>query len=191
MKTSLAFSKIKISLKNILKILMKPLYFLLAIGVGLIILGVILWSLNLDLLSYVFIESGLPFSEKVSFFISVYKGIFVSSGQLPAVTMILLSILFGINISSMIFVIKNRKHQKKEYGSTATGLSLAIIGGGCVACGTSVLTPLLLTLGAGGVVSYLSEIGVYINLLACCFLIWSIYKLGLNAGTIFASGRNK
>lgn len=191
MKASLVFRKIKTSLKNILKILIKPPYFLLAIVAGLIILGVILWSLNLDLLSYVFIESGLPLNEKISFFISVYKGIFVSSGQLPALTMIILSILFGINISSMVFVIKNRKHQKTKYGSTAAGLSLAIIGGGCVACGTSVLTPLLLTLGVGGAVSYLSEIGVYINLLASCFLLWSIYKLGLNAGTIFAHIKNK
>lgn len=186
MNASLAVLKGKTSLINILKVLKKPKYLIAGILAGLFILGVILWSLNFDLLKFIIIDSSLPLTEKFSFFTSVYKGIFVSAGRLPALTMIIFAILFAINTACVLFVIRNRDKESALHKSTVAGLGLAIVGGGCIACGTSILAPILIGVGAGGASTFLSEIGVYINLVASIFLVWSIYRLGLNIGTILA-----
>lgn len=186
MKSSLLVLKTKTSLTNVLKVLIRPKYLLVGIFAGLFILGVILWSLNFDLLKFIVFDSNLPLNEKISFFTSVYKGIFVSAGRLPAMTMIIFAVLFAINTACILFVVRNRDKESALHKSTVAGLGLAIVGGGCIACGTSILAPILIGVGAGGASTFLSEIGVYINIIASGFLLWSIYRLGLNIGTIIA-----
>lgn len=186
MKTSLLTLKVKTSLTNVIRVLARPKYLIVGVLAGFFILGVILWSLNFDLLKFIVFDSNLPLNEKFSFFTSVYKGIFVSAGRLPALTMIIFAILFAVNTACVLFVLRNRDEESALHKSTVAGLGLAIVGGGCIACGTSVLAPILIGVGAGSASTFLSEIGVYINIIASGFLIWSIYRLGLNIGTILA-----
>lgn len=183
---SLVFLKIKASARNIVKVLLKPQYLFFAIFAGLAVLAVILWSLNIDLLYFIFFQSGISLWDKVTFFTSVYGGIFTSAEDLQAFSMIIFSTLFGINASMVLFVFKNKKQEKAVNGHTAAGLSFAVLGGGCVACGTSIFAPLLVSFGATGAATFLSEIGVFLNLAASAFMLWSLYKLGLSIGSIFA-----
>lgn len=187
--SSLIITKAKTSSKNIFKVLARPGYLVLAIILGLFILGFVLWSLNIDLLGYIIFQTDLSFLDKFTFFTSVYGGIFTSAESAQALSMIVFSILFGINSAVVVFVLRNRKNEKALHGSTVAGISLAVVGGGCIACGTSILAPVLISIGATGSVTFLNEIGVLLNTVASIFLMWSLYRLGLSVGTIIATNK--
>ena len=55
---------------------------------------------------------------------------------------------------------------------------LAVLASGCAACGTSVLTPLLISVGAGGSLALSREIGIAISYLSLTLVVYSIYSLG-------------
>lgn len=55
---------------------------------------------------------------------------------------------------------------------------LALLSGGCAACGTSLLAPLIASAGAVGA-PLLRDLGAIFNWLGSLLLIYSIYKLSL------------
>lgn len=178
--------KAKVAYKNVARVLLNPSYLALAVLSAFLVLGVILWSLNLSLLRYVLIDSGIGASDKLTFFLSVYQGIFSSYDSLQAVSMIIFSTLFGVNIAVLVFVLINQRSRKALPASSALGLGAAVIGGGCIACGTSLLAPILTTLGLFGASSLIEMLGAVFTLLGVSMVLWSLYKLGLLAGTILA-----
>lgn len=183
---SLRWLKIQTAAKNTGKVLLMPAYATTAVVGMFVVMGVILWSLNLDVLRFVVFESGISTYDKFTFFISVYRGIFSAFGNLQALSIIVFSILFGINLALLCFVLLRQRSRKALTGSSVAGLGAAILGGGCIACGTSVLTPLLTSLGVLGATALTSSLGVILNIVGSILIMWSLYKLGLLVGTILA-----
>lgn len=184
-KPKLASLKLKVSLRAALKVLRKPAYILLALASMVFASGFILWSLNLELLQYILFESPLAPIEKVEFFFNVYRDIYTTYNGIEGTGIILFSVLFGINTALLVFVIKNQGFASVPKKSGIGGFVLAIVGGGCIACGTSVLAPLLATVGATSVI-FARELAVLLNLGGVVLIGYSIYKLGQLCAYIFA-----
>ena len=76
-----------------------------------------------------------------------------------AVVAIFISTLFGMNVALLVYFIKKMQgglSSIKGNGVTNTGgLVAGILGIGCAACGTFVLTSVLTIIGAAGILSYL------------------------------------
>lgn len=183
---SLGWLKIQTAAKNIGKVLLMPAYATTAVVGMFVVMGVILWSLNFDVLRFVLFESGISAYDKFTFFISVYKGIFSAFGNLQALSIIIFSVLFGINIAALSFVLFRQRSRKALTGSSVAGLGAAILGGGCIACGTSILTPVLTSLGVLGATAFTHSLGIILNVVGSVLIIWSLYRLGLLVGTILA-----
>lgn len=177
MNSKLLILKIKISLGAVAKVLIKWQYLLIAIFTYLLAEAMVLWSLNIDLLRYVIIDSGVSLGTKIEFFFGVYRDIFSNYEHLQALSVIIFSVLFGINAAMVVFVLKNRDYKSIPKKSGFGGTVFAIIGGGCLACGTSILYPLLITLGLGTTV-FAQQLGVILSVVGSLFLAYSIYKLG-------------
>lgn len=156
----------------------KPQYILLALLVAAISLGVVLWTFNLNLLWYIFFQSPLNALEKITFILSIYGGVFTNFTTIQAATLIIFSIFFGINISILVFVIKTRGQVAKNSQKSAFGLFFAVIASGCAACGSSIITPILLSLGATSTIALSSTIGMFISFISILVILYSIYSLG-------------
>lgn len=182
---SLGWLKAQTAAKNIGKVLIIPAYAATAVAGMIVVMGIILWSLNFDVLRFVLFESGISAYDKFTFFTSVYKGIFGAFGNIQALSIIIFSALFGINISVLTFVLIGLKSRKALNGGSIAGLGAAILGGGCIACGTSLLAPVLTSLGVLGTSLLTNSLGVILNVVGSLFILWSLYKLGLLAGTVF------
>ncbi len=183
MKLSSLILTSKASLIGALKVFKRPSYIVLAISGAILSSSFILWSLNLDLVKYIVVDAPISFADKLNFFWSVYKDIFTTYESLQALGLVVFSILFGINLSLITFAIKNQGFKNVPKKSGFGGLALAIVGGGCVACGTSLLAPLLATFGAVSG-AFLRELSLYLNWIGSLLMIYSIYKLGLLANYI-------
>jgi hypothetical protein len=163
-----------------------PSYLLIAFISALVGLGTALWSLNLELLSFVLFESGVDTGLKIEFFFSIYQSLFSEVGSLQSLLLAIFGVLFGINIAVLIFVLKRRLKQQKSMkggGGSMFGLVLATIGGGCAACGTSILAPLFATLGITSL-PFIRNLGLAAATLGIVIIFYSLVKLSEQAASL-------
>lgn len=153
----------------------KPVYIIMAILTTLLMAGLIIWSLNFSLISYILFDSPLNILEKIEFFGYGYQSLFKEIGDIQSLGIIIFSSLFGINLSLLISVIKKYGVANVPKKSGSSAFILAILSGGCLACGTSLLTPLLLTLGVTST-ALLHQLSSILIILGSFIVIYSIYK---------------
>lgn len=184
-RKSLLGSKIKLSLLSSAKVFKKPSYALLAIFGSLATVAVILWAFNLDVLSYLIFKAPISPAEKLGLFADIYKDVYTNFSEFHEVVTVAFTLLFGINFALMTFIIKNNGFKSIPKKSGLGGLVLAIVGGGCVACGTSLLAPLLASVSGASSV-FFRDLSLILNMLAVSLVTYSIYRLGLIASSVHA-----
>ncbi|MFT4532627.1 MAG: hypothetical protein ACI9T8_000658 [Candidatus Saccharimonadales bacterium] len=181
MKTKTIKAPFKIRLLNSLNgvkhVAKKPSYILLAVVMSFILSGFVIWSLNFDLVKYIVVDAPITVFEKIRFFWDVQTGIYTAYSSSQATGIILFGIFFGINTALIVNVIKTGRLKQIPKKSGGAGLVFAMLSGGCVACGTSVLAPLLATLGATSSV-FTSQLSNYLNWISIILISYSIFKLG-------------
>ncbi len=183
----LKWLKIKISFGAAAKVLKRPAYSLLTLFAAFIILGILLWMFNLNLLAYIFSNSNISIEDKIIFFFQSYASVFTNFDSAAASTLLAFAILLGINIAVMVFVLRSIGGSiKQEGGKSGLSLLAAVLGAGCAACGTSLLTPILLAAGATTTIGIVQAIGVLANLAGIGLVLFSIYTLGSRAATVLA-----
>ncbi len=169
--------RIKNSLHGIKTVFKKPKYIILAVISGFFVSGLVIWSLNFELMKYIVIDAPISLFSKLRFFWDVQTSIYTSYPSAQATGIALFGLLFGMNMSLIVYVVKNGFFKKIPKKSGSAGLFFAVVSGGCIACGTSILAPLLATLGATS-----SAFGVnlsnYLNWISIVLIGYSIYSLG-------------
>lgn len=179
--------KLKLSLLSVAKVLTRPMYLLITLGVSWLFLGVLVWLTNISLLRFALVGSSLSIVGKLDFVLSGYRSIITNFEPLAALLVVLLSILFGINTALLVFVKRGSLSQERASSKQSFGAALAsVVSVGCAACGTSILAPLLSGVGAAASVGFVELLGVVANIVAFSLLAFSIYTLGQRAATVLA-----
>lgn len=165
---------VKHDLQAILRVILVPKYALIAIISTISVLAVLVWLFSFDTLLYVISLPSYPERDKFNFFISpfvdtakyVYRDPVVASRQV-------FSILAGINLAMFLYIRKStgRISAKKSLG----GFGVALVGSGCVACGTSILTPVLIGVGTGTSAIIGVAVGTLGYVIGITLLIYSIH----------------
>ncbi len=178
-KFHLTLFKAKVAALNIGRVLLRPTYFALFIIATFVVSSFILWSLNLELVSYIVFEAPIALADKMRFFSETYRDIFVTYDNAQALGIVVFSLLFGINSAVFVYVLRLRsfKDMKKQSSASGAGFIAAVISGGCVACGTSLLAPLAATLGATSG-AFLRDLSLWLNWIGSGLIIFSLYHLG-------------
>lgn len=172
--------KARVSIEHIFMVLKQPVYFAIAVLVSVLASSLIIWSLNLELVSYILIDAPITIVSKLQFFIETYKDIFITYSSVNATGILVLSVLFGSNTAMLIYVLRNHNERKKTLRASRAsnaGLLAAIISGGCIVCGTSLLAPFALMFGATSSI-YLHTFSNVLNLISIFFMLISLYQLG-------------
>jgi hypothetical protein len=163
----------------------KPQYLAGAIIASFLAINLVIWSLNLELAQYILTEPSISLADKLQFFSSSVRDIFTTYESNQALGMAIFSVLFGINIALLIYVLRNigLKKMAKQSGASGAGLVFAVLAGGCVACGTSLLAPIAITLGATSG-AFLRDFSIWLNWISSILILFSIFKLGQVAATV-------
>lgn len=170
--------RLKVAKNAILHVLSKPAYLCISASLALLVSGVILWSLNFSVLGYVLFDSNSTILEKLTFAASVYQLFFGLVDGVQSIGIIIFSVLFGVNIALLLYAIKDQGARNVPKKSNGAALGLAVLSGGCIACGTSILGPLLLTAGSASSL-FLQEVVALTVWLGSIFTLYSIYKLAV------------
>lgn len=137
------------------------------------VLGTILWSGNVS------------FADKLSVLLSSFRSVAAASGVLLFTLMLLVSLAQGVTIASLTYIFRHQNKIDTSLlgGSSVVGL-LALLGLGCPACGTSLLTPLVAIFVSGSAVAVSEKIMNVILPFALLMGIYGLYVVGLKLANV-------
>jgi hypothetical protein len=169
-------------------VLKRPRWLVMMVAASGVVIGVMLWIFNLNLLAYIWLESGLPLGDKVMFVFQGYGGLVTNFDSAAAATLLTFGLLMGVNVAMLGFVLSGKGRQQAGQGGGKSGVALVAgtIGAGCAACGTGILGPALAAVGASGSISLARTVGVLANLAGIGLVTYSIFGLGQQAVAIVA-----
>lgn len=104
------------------------------------ILFVLQWLFNIDqLLEVVFGDNALSFSDRAEFLVDGFINIFRYADDIVPISMILIALMQAVAVTLLISFRSIKKLQAQQ----GQAVGFAVFGVGCVACGGSILTPIL------------------------------------------------
>lgn len=154
-------------------------YILLAglISVGFFVFAV--WLPNFRLVFHTIVRSDTVLSEKLNLLLNLMGSISTNFTVFSAISTIIIAILFGINIAIIAYFIRKRKVVlgSGSFFASFGGISSGIVGIGCAACGSLVLSTFLPVIGAVGVIALLPLKGKEFSILSIGLLLVSIFAI--------------
>lgn len=161
----------------------KPLYTLLAATVSVVFYELIFWFLNLGLAHYLLTTPFLTFMDKLELIIGGYSGIFTQPFSELAITLFAVSVLQGMAVASLVYSIRAERSMKinilKDLSGTGVAGIFSLLGLGCAACGTSLVTPLLTFFFASSSAALSEVVGFYSALVALAVALITVHLAGL------------
>ncbi len=164
-------------IRSIANVLSRPAYALTALVSSFAVLEILVWLFTFDTLWYVLTMPDYPVSEKLSYFLSPFVNSFTYFFQDPvAASRLIFSVLAGLNLALYVYI---RQHQQPVSSRKGLGgLATALVASGCVACGTSIFSPLLVGVGVGAsaiIGAMVSTVGYLIGII---LMLYSINGFG-------------
>lgn len=155
-------------------------YAQLAIVVAFLVLSAAILFPNREVVMQIFSSPAFSFGAKLAFLVSLYGALTTSFSAYSAVFTVSAAVLFGIDIALLVFYVRRRQAGSAglsaEWNSLG-GLISGVLGVGCAACGSVILTSIFAAFGAGGLLLLLPLHGAEFGLIGILFLLASIFQL--------------
>lgn len=134
------------------------------------------WFPNLGLMSDLFFTSSVPFADKLKVTFSLLRGISTNFSALSAGYTVTIAALFGVNIAMVVYFLKRKKNliARREAAVGFGGVASGVLGIGCAACGSFILSTTLSSFGAAGALAILPFRGGEFGILSVALLALSL-----------------
>ncbi len=171
-------NNIKFALAGLTAVLKQPKYLILAVIFGFLMSLIIYFSINYGFYGPL-VLAPMPLTAKVSVVnmitINMLESYFTT---LTGAVLLALAILQGMALSLLAFNIKqNRQLDSKVVAGSGLAAIAAIIGLGCVPCGTSLLVPIMTLVFASSAPALLSTANLIILIIATILSLYSVYSI--------------
>lgn len=159
------------------KVFKKIAYVFIALGASVVVFSFAVWLPNMSLIVKIMGHQGISFSQRLGLPISLLGSIATNFTLLSALYTIAIAILFGINLAMIIYFLRRRIDEVEQSGiaTGVFGIASGVIGMGCAACGSLILTSILSLFGATWILSFLPLNGGEFSILGVVLLAISIY----------------
>ena len=183
-------NRIKLNLKHSFGVLgnflsQHPKYLYIALAIGLVVYIIMFWAQNLQLLGYILSSSIIPLDVKIHLLSGTFTSIFSTGISWILLGTLIVSLIQGILISEIMFIIKKQRQFSvvaKSAGGIGITSGLATFSMGCSACGTSIARSVLLAFGVPTATSIATAISYGTIFISLIISIISMYftskKLG-------------
>lgn len=177
--------KLKLSAKTLAWLLAKWRYSLLALTIAFLFFELMYWLFNMSVLGIILGSGNVSFTDKIAVLLSPFHSVAAASGIFLFTLMLLVSLTQGVAIAALTYIFR---HQNKIDPSLIGGSSvvslLALLGLGCPACGTSLLTPLVAVFVSGSAVAISEKIMNVVLPFALTIGIYGLYVVGLKLANV-------
>ncbi len=155
-------------------------YLQIAVLVAALALSTAILLPNISIIQQVFSSTAISSASKIDFLWSLFGSLVTNFTPFSALYTVTVSLLLGVNIALLTFYIRRRQVGSKNYAGNTAGFFGVIVGAfgvGCAACGSLILSALLTSLGAGGLLLLLPFHGAEFGVLGVLLLGYSVYQL--------------
>lgn len=159
------------------KVFRKPVYVVLALIVSVSAFVLAVWLPNFRLVLGLVSSPDVPFVSKLEVPLSLLGSIATNFTLLSASYTIAIAVLFGMYVAMVTYFLKRRIKEAGQ-GGIATGflgITSGVLGVGCAACGSFLLTSVLSLVGAGGALALLPLHGSEFGILGALLLAFAVY----------------
>ncbi len=159
------------------KVFRKPVYVVLALYVSASVFVFAVWLPNIRLVLDIISSPDIPFVSKFELPISLLGSIATNFTQLAASYTIAIAILFGVYVAMIIYFLKRRIKEVGQRGIATgfLGFTSGVLGVGCAACGSFLLSSVLSLIGATGVLTFLPLGGSEFGIIGTVLLAVAVY----------------
>lgn len=176
-------AKVKKSFKTLARAVWYEYYPLVFIGLFLLALITMQWIFEFDQLYEVIVinDAGLSFVEKIDFMLEAVRSLFRYADDLTPIAIILIA-FFQAGIGTIWIRSRSIKKSKK---AAAAAMSLGVLGAGCVACSSSLLSVVLSSIGTTLSVALVQAIGDILLIIAVMLSVKAFVDLGIKTAGLF------
>ena len=160
------------------EILCSPKYTLLALIFATLVFIFSVWLPNFGLIRDVLFSNNFTFLSKIIFLWNSLGAITTEFSALSATLLVVISVLFGLNISLTVYYFKRRVTLQKAGGMSIAGMIAGLIGLGCASCGSVILSTFLGVGATAAFTGFLPFGGQEFSILAIIILVASLYVTG-------------
>jgi len=155
------------------------LYIKIALVVSILVLLITIWLPNFQFLKFTVSTNAFDVVEKAK--IIMYSlGAFVTNFTLVSRTFaVIIAVLMGINIAFLVYYFKKRIGTQKAAGTSVAGITSGLLGVGCSACGSVVLSSIFGVSAATGFIGILPLKGLEFSILSVAILGASTYYIAV------------
>lgn len=179
--------KLQVASTGLKRVLRQPRYAVLAAVLSVLFLELIFWLNNLPMLQYILTVPTLSLAAKMQFLASTYTDVWQSSSSPLAISLLVLSLIQGATLSILLYIVRHQTADTaalKAVGSSSLASILATLGLGCAACGTSLITPILVLLFSSSSVVLADRVGAVVTLAGMIAGLYALYSIGMKAASI-------
>lgn len=151
-------------------------YAFLSLSISVLVFLFAVWFSNLELITEVLTSPSIPLLYKISIPLSLLGSIATNFTAFSGAYTIIIALLFGIYVAMLTYFLRKRIRETSGTG-VATGffgIASGVLGIGCAACGSFLLTSVLAAVGAAGAITLLPFDGKEFAVLGIILLLVSL-----------------
>jgi len=141
--------------QSLKEVLARPRYFIFATITFIMVMLFAIWLPNLSFVVDTITSPSFAFSQKVGILWSSLGAIQTNFTPLSRIFTIVVALLFALQITMIVFYFKRRIHLQKVAGVGGIGMLSGLLGVGCAACGSVILSALF---GVGATASFIGAL---------------------------------
>lgn len=161
----------------------KTPYLFLAIATAALMLVLAIWFPNLSFIKGIISSSSLSFGQKWGILVASLAGLKTNFTPLSRSLAIANALLFGINLSFLIYYLRLRLTLARSMGTSLTGAIMGVVAGSCASCGSVILTSFFGLTTSASFISFLPLRGNEFGTISTLLLTFSIFLCPVIAGT--------
>tara|TARA_B100000508_G_scaffold101355_1_gene79799 strand:- start:6422 stop:6970 length:549 start_codon:yes stop_codon:yes gene_type:complete len=164
-------------LKTLKQALVKPIYTGLFLTVSFVVLSIAVLLPHLGLLKTLWQYESVSLLEFGLLFVKLYGSPGTNFTFLSATYTVLIAVLFGLQVTLLTYYVRSIRSKITNLTSVGAsgigGLVSGFFGIGCAACGTFLLSSILVLFGAGGLLAWLPFGGEEFGLIGVGLLLYA------------------
>ena len=154
-----------------------PFYIVLSFAVFFLVVIFSIWLPNLSFIKHTAVSPDLEANQKYGILLASLGAINTNFTPIGRILLILVSFLFSIDFSLLIYYFQKTLVVEKSLGTGILGLVTGILGVGCASCGSVILVSVLGLTAASAFLSFLPLRGAEFGLISVAVLFYSIYLI--------------
>jgi len=172
-------SNVQKAFGGIVGVLRQPQYIFLAILLAFLISSLIYFAINVNF--YWSLLVSLPaFSKLLAIGLLIESMVQSYFQSFSGVLLLVLSLLQGLTLALLVYNFRHhRQTDTKAVASGGLAAIAAVIGLGCVPCGTSILIPIMTLIFSSSAYAFLDTANLIVLVLATLLSVYACYKMGL------------